>query len=92
MIADARAEGLSVANFCAMLPHRRSADTAGGLLLFIPRTGLTVVPMTRSSNGWTVAVVEGNESFQPGGYNLRLANVEIETAIERNLGELKDAA
>lgn len=63
-----------------------------GLVLFLPRTGLTVVPFRLNEPGWASAgcVVidcppEHEEAYAVGGFNLDVSREEIERAMIRGL-------
>ncbi|EMY33556.1 hypothetical protein D477_014181 [Arthrobacter crystallopoietes BAB-32] len=60
---------------------------AQGLILFLPRIGITVVPFREYERGWYVVVVDGNKINPVGGYHLSICDEEIATAIEVRLGE-----
>lgn len=79
----------STIDYCARLPKRRWAHTAKGLLLELPRTGMVVVPYENVGGGWNAVVVvpDRRGTYQPDGYSLFIGNEEIETAIERAVGE-----
>jgi hypothetical protein len=85
---DPRAEGLSTNDYCALLPRQRYSHEAQGLILRLPRTGLTVVPFKETGSGyWDAVVVEGSKTYPRGGYPISLSKVEIETAIELTVGD-----
>jgi len=81
-------DGESITEYCAKLPKRRPAHTAKGLLLRFPRTGLVGVPYeprpSQSGTNWAVVVVAPDRAgiYQPGGYDLSVSALEVETAIE----------
>lgn len=63
-----------------------------GQILFLPRTGLTVVPYRLNERGWASAgcvVVdcppELADSYDVGGFNLDVSREEIERAVVRQL-------
>lgn len=75
--------GLSINDYCALLPKRRWGHEAKGKLLYFPRTGICGVPSEmREGGSWNVVVVRGDTKYPVGGYNLYVSNVEIETALE----------
>lgn len=61
---------------------------ARGLVLLLPRTGLTVVPFDqKSGGGWDVVVIDGTETYPRGVYHQFISGNEIETAIELAVGD-----
>jgi hypothetical protein len=85
---DPRAVGLSINDYCALLPKQRYSHEARGRILLLPSSGLVVVPFEMlKGGGWTVAVVEGFGSYPVGGYHLSVGEAEIETAIQLAIGE-----
>jgi hypothetical protein len=84
---DPRANGISTNAYCALLPKRRGSHEAKGLVLLLPENGLTVVPFQMETSGWTVVVVDGDDTYQRGGHNLWVGDASIETAIEVTIGE-----
>lgn len=84
---DPRAEGLSINDYCALLPRRRHSHEGRGKILLLPSSGLVVVPFQEHTGGWDVAVVEGHGSYPVGGHHLSVSDAEIETAVEISLGE-----
>ena len=75
--------GVSANEYLALLPRRRHPSSARGLVLFLPRTGVIVVPHSRQFSGWTVTVVGGSSgTYRPGGYDLFVGDREITTAIK----------
>ncbi|MCU6481963.1 hypothetical protein [Arthrobacter sp. A2-55] len=84
--ADLRALGLGDPDYCALLPKQRSTVDAQGLVLFLPYTGITVVPYQMGHDGgWYAVVTEDSEHYQRGGYPLWIPRSQIETGIERRL-------
>lgn len=84
---DPRAVGISINDYCKLLPKQRYAHEAQGKILLLPSSGLVVVPFKEHTGGWDVVVVEGFGSYPVGGYHLSVGDGEIETAIELALGE-----
>lgn len=82
-------ENESTIDYCARLPRRRWSHQAKGLILELPRTGMVVAPFEMHDHGWNVVVVVGDRAgvYRPDGYSLFVGNDEIETAIERGVGE-----
>jgi hypothetical protein len=53
-----RADGIATIDYCARLPRRRYSHEARGLVLLMPRTGLTGVPsraVRHEGRVWAVA-------------------------------------
>lgn len=84
---DPRAVGISINDYCKLLPKQRYTHEAQGKILLLPSSGLVVVPFKEHTGGWDVVVVEGFGSYPVGGYHLSVSDGEIETAIELALGE-----
>ena len=84
---DPRAVGISINDYCALLPKQRYTHEAQGQILQLPSSGLVVVPFKEHIGGWDVVVVDGFGSYPVGGYHLSVGDAEIETAIELTLGE-----
>lgn len=79
-------EGLSINDYCALLPKRRYSHEAKGKVLYFPRTELVGVPAEmRQGGGYNVTVVVGNKTYPVGGYNLYVSECEIETALELSI-------
>lgn len=76
--------GLSINDYCALLPKRRWSHEAKSKLLYMPRNGMVLVPfeMVRGG-GWNAVVAYSDHpSYQPDGYSVFVSEMEIETAIE----------
>lgn len=84
---DPRANGISINDYCKLLPRQRYSHEAQGQILLLPSSGLVVVPFREHTGGWDVVVVDGFGSYPVGGYHLAVGAAEIETAIELTLGE-----
>lgn len=84
---DPRADGISINEYCKLLPKQRYSHEARGRILLLPSSGLVVVPFNEHTGGWDVVVVEGFGSYPVGGYHLSVGDAEIETAIELSLGD-----
>lgn len=84
---DPRADGISINEYCKLLPKQRYSHEARGRILLLPSSGLVVVPFKEHTGGWDVVVVDGFGSYPVGGYHLSVSVAEIETAIELALGE-----
>jgi hypothetical protein len=84
---DPRADGISINDYCKLLPKQRYSHEAQGQVLLLPSSGLVVVPFKEHTGGWDVVVVDGFGSYPVGGYHLSVGDGEIETAIELALGE-----
>lgn len=79
---------ISINDFYEDAPKLRYSHEAKGKLLLLPKTDLVVTPYKEGSGGWYSVVVRGNSVYTPGGYNLFIPDVEIESALEYDLGEL----
>lgn len=84
---DPRAVGISINDYCKLLPKQRYSHEAQGKILLLPSSGLVVVPFNAHVGGWDVVVVEGFGSYPVGGYHLSVGEAEIETATELAIGE-----
>jgi hypothetical protein len=63
------------------LPVTNDVPNACGQLLLLPLTGLIVVPFVDRSPGYGCVVVQGNEHYPRGGYDLYIGPDEIVRAI-----------
>jgi len=82
----------------AALPKmRQSAHDVKGVILFLPRTGLIVVPVNpRGRNDWDCVIIdgsrcrteEGRESYPRGGYNIVVGDNELCTGVELEAGQV----
>lgn len=72
----------STISYVDQLPRRRHWSTTLGKLLFLPRTGMVVVPYELYTLGAYVAVVRGTDTYPVGGYNLCVGDAELETSME----------
>lgn len=52
-----------------------------GALLYLPRTGLVVVPSFIDAGGSTCVVVRGDETYPRGGYHLHVSHWELQRAV-----------
>lgn len=84
-------DSLSINDFYEEAPKLRYSHESQGKILLLPKTNLVVVPHEQCRGGWYVTVVRGNETYKPGGHNLYISDVEIESALEYSLGELLPA-
>ena len=84
---DPRAVGISINDYCALLPKQRYTHEAQGQILQLPCSGPVVGPFKEHIGGWDGVVVDGFGSYPVGGYHLSVGDAEIETAIELTLGE-----
>lgn len=65
------------------IPTQRAyAHDVKGRVLFMPRTGLVVVPYEDVSTGWQCVVVKGNGTYPVGGHNIYVGNREILRGVE----------
>lgn len=85
------ASSISVNEFYEEAPKLRFSHEAQGKLLLLPKTGLVVTPYKQGSGGWYSVVVRGSTMYPVGGHNLFITDVEIESALEYELGEIKSA-
>lgn len=89
--SDPASFGISTTDYVATLPKRRWSHEAKGRALYMPRTGMVLVPFEMTSDGgWTCVVMIGTDTYRPDGYSLAVGNDEIETAIDVT-GLLRDA-
>lgn len=62
--------------------QRQYTHDVKGMVLYMPRTGLTLVPHTQHVGGWDCVVVDGNETYPRGGYDLFIPDNEIKRGIQ----------
>lgn len=79
---------ISTNKFYADAPKLRYSHEAKGKLLLLPKSNLVVAPYKQESDGWYAVVVRGNSVYTSSGYNLFIPDVEIESALEYELGAL----
>lgn len=79
---------ISTNDFYSDAPKLRYSHEAKGKLLLLPKSGLVVAPYNQGSDGWYAVVVRGNSVYTSSGHNLFIPDVEIESALEYELGEL----
>lgn len=80
---------ISINEFYEDAPKLRYSHQAKGKLLLLPKTGLVVAPYKDERGGWYAVVVRGNSMYTSEGHNLFIPDVEIESALEYEIGELK---
>jgi hypothetical protein len=81
--SDPASFGISTTDYVAALPKRRWGHEAKGRALYMPRTGMVLVPSEMRSGGWWACVVMiGDDTYRPDGYSLAVGDDEIETAID----------
>jgi hypothetical protein len=68
--------------------QREYVHDVKGRILYLPRTGLVVVPVTQNSSGWDCVVVKGNGVYPVGGHDVAVSNREILRAIEATITPL----
>lgn len=79
---------ISTNDFYADAPKLRYSHEAKGKLLLLPKSDLVVAPYSPGSGGWYAIVVRGNSVYTSDGHNLFIPDVEIESALEYELGAL----
>jgi hypothetical protein len=82
---------ISINDFYAEAPKLRYSHEALGKLLLLPKSDLVVTPFRQETGGWYAVVVRGNSTYPVGGHNLFISDVEIESALEYKLGDIKPA-
>jgi hypothetical protein len=70
----------------AKLPSRRSSGEAGGRVLYLPLTGLIVVPHLQLAGMWDCLVLADPTGARQPGSTYCVADLEIETALPVPLG------
>ncbi len=70
----------------AKLPSYRSTGEAGGRALYLPLTGLIVVPHHQLAGVWDCLVLADPTGVHQPGVTHRVADLEIETALPVPLG------
>ena len=84
--------GESTSDYCARLPQRQHGYEVKGWILYLPRTGITVVPNEPRSGGWDCTVVGADPAgvYPVGGYNLFVGRAEIRCAFKLFVPHPKD--
>lgn len=73
------------------LPVVNDVPLAIGQVLYLPRTGLVVVPVETRSPGYRCTVVMGNDTYPVGGYDLYICPDEIVRARPLDVAGMKAA-
>lgn len=81
--------GMSTNDFYKDAPKLRYSHEAMGKLLLLVESDLVVVPYEQKKGGWLATISRGNATYRVGGSNIYVSDIEIETAPEYGLGELK---
>lgn len=78
------------AELLALPQERTHTHDMQGRLLLLPRTGLIVVPYKTNGIGYDVVIVSGDGTYPRGGYNLHVSDLEMQTAVELEPGDVKE--
>jgi hypothetical protein len=77
-----RPEGSINAKLHELAVVREHVGDISGMLLLLPRTGIIVTPIKMTTSGWGCRIVEGNDVYPRGGYDIDVSNWELQRAPE----------
>jgi hypothetical protein len=72
----------SINDYTALLPKLRHYTQSKGLVLYLPWSGLVIVPFELTANGANAVVVRGDATYRVGSYNLWIDSGQLETSPE----------